>query len=123
MKRMIAEELSTGERVVDWVKYLKPYIYKLNERFEDKTEYEETEFTPSCTGISCKMLEIGDKVRYKLDRPLDVITRKPIDKKFRASDVRFSLDTHTIEKVILKEQQPLYKLSNLKPWYLSLIHI
>ena len=114
MKRMVAEELTTGERVVD---YLKPYITKLNDRFEDTTEYKETEFTPSCTGSNCKLLDVGDKVRYKLDRPLDVITRKPIDSKFRASDPRFSLDVHKIEKVILKSDQPLYKLEGIKPWY------
>jgi hypothetical protein len=118
LKRMVAQELRTGEPSTEWVDYYQDFINTINKENEIKKPYKFVEKEPVCNGNACVLLEEGDMVRYKLDRPIDVASGKPIDKVFRSADVRYSIKPVKIEMVILNgSNPPMYKLEGLQPWY------
>jgi hypothetical protein len=118
LKRMVAQELRTNEPSTEWVEYYPDFIKELNKEHEIKKPYKYVEKEPTCKGDACVLLDVGDLVRYKLDRPIDVVTGKPIDKKFRSADVRYSIKPVKIEQVILNgDNPPMYQLEGLTPWY------
>jgi len=114
-KRMTAQELKTGEKSVEWVKWLPKIVKILNNRMERKnlkrnnsSKFWEDE----------NMLDVGDSVRYKLDRPIDVVTGKPLNGKFRESDIKFSLVPTKIKLIHLSsDNPPLYALEGKHAYY------
>ena len=65
--------------------------------------------------ISSNILEPGDKVRLALNRPLNVVNNKRLHGNFRAGDIRWTKEIHTIEKVeYLPNQVTLYYVSNIR---------
>ena len=64
------------------------------------------------------MLHVGQKVRYKLDFPIDVVTGDKLHGRFRVSDIKWSLKPTTIERIVLLPNQPIfYKLKDRKALY------
>jgi hypothetical protein len=60
------------------------------------------------------VLEQNTKVRYKLDYPIDIATKKRLNGNFRAGDIRWSLSEHKVDKVIIIPNQPIsYLLSGI----------
>lgn len=118
LKRMTAQELKTGETSREWVDWLPKIIKTLNKRYEVKNPKPDDSNNMKCDGIHCQVLEIGDKVRYRLDRPIDVVDGKPIDKRFRASDIKFSLKPTTVKHVRMSpDNPPLYALDGKHAFY------
>lgn len=70
------------------------------------------------SGKNAKQLGIlpeGTKVRIALDYPINHVTGEKLHGKFRAGDIRFSKEIHTIDKIILSPNQPIsYLVSNIK---------
>ena len=61
-----------------------------------------------------EILNVGDIVRVKLNYPIDIAHKKKLIGNFRSADIKWSLETHKIEHVILKPgQPPLYKVNNM----------
>jgi hypothetical protein len=61
------------------------------------------------------VLDEGQKVRYKLDYPIDIATGKRLHGTFRSGDIRWSLTEHKIDKVLLLPNQPIsYLISGIK---------
>ena len=66
-----------------------------------------------CSGDSCKLLPVGTEVRVQLDAPMDYVTGKRLIGNFRATDIRFSKEPHTISDVVIKPSSPpLYILDD-----------
>ena len=115
---MTKEELETGKASRNWAKILPDVVKFLNAKQETinkkKANYNDTirNVSPEATEI----FNIGQKVRVKLDRPIDVVTRKPLIGNFRESDIRFSIDTYEITDILLQPNQPvMYRISDHSP--------
>jgi hypothetical protein len=114
LKRMVAEELKTGNPSTEWVDELPKIVQRLNKRFEIKNP-KPSDSTDLVVNPNAELLDIGDTVRYPLDRPIDIVTGKPIDKKFRAGDPKMSVKPAEIVDIRLSSSNPpLYKLDNGK---------
>jgi hypothetical protein len=112
LKRMVAEELKTGNPSTEWVDELPKIVKRLNKRFEIKNP-KPSDSTDLVVNPNVELLDIGSTVRYPLDRPIDVVTKKPVDKKFRAGDPKMSLKPVKIVDIRLSSSNPpLYKLDN-----------
>jgi hypothetical protein len=122
LRRMVAEELITKKTDRKWVNYLPNVLIHLNKRYElsntkikdlqhDKNDFLELD------KFNSELLNVGEKVRYELDKPIDYTTNKRLTGKFRQGDVRFSKPT-TIEEIkLIPNQIPLYKVKNRTCWY------
>ena len=91
-------------------------INKFGDDIKKKEPVEELKYNVPIFGeISKDILDEGDKVRVKLNRPLDVVSGKRLHGNFRATDIRFSKEIHTIDKVnILPNQVPTYFVSDIR---------
>ena len=115
LMRMAAQELNTGEPSHEWVKYLPDVIREVNERYErEPIDYDDVPDQPICHGDTCQLLDIGDKVRIKLDEPEDLLTSKRLHGRFRAGDTRYENKERTIENILIyPDQPPMYVVSGL----------
>lgn len=106
-KRQTAQELLTGEPSTEWIDDL-PVIIKSMNRQANKWYQNQPEppIEPVCHGDSCKLLDIGTKVRVKLDQPLDVTTGKRLHGNFRTSDIRWNPKHRVIKEVLLRPGFP-----------------
>ena len=91
-------------------------VDKFGDDIKNKAPVKKLEYnTPIIGQISKDILDEGDKVRVKLNRPLDVVSGKRLHGGFRATDIRFSKEVHTIDKVnILPNQVPTYFVSDIR---------
>jgi len=104
-KRMVSQELLTGEQNNDWVDDLKPLIEVLNEHRKKPytTEISEDPIANSYTG---NLYKIGQRVRIQLDYPVNTVNEGRLIGKFRSTDIRWSPQIHRIEQVLLKPGFP-----------------
>ena len=115
MKRMVAQELKTKEKSTEWVEYLQPYVKALNKKLKIKPVKIDDEKPIVLDG---PLLDVGDIVRIALDRPVDIVTGKTIDSKFRAGDPKFSIETYEIENIRLSGYNPpLYAIKGKTAMY------
>ena len=130
-----SKEDKTGVRNREWVSKLPVIIRNYNNHVKSKAEptdekdkklsdekkmekhiEKKMENTPSlrCKGKSCRLLEVGTKVRAIRIKPKDDVPGKRMHGGFRAGDKRWESTVRTITKIILKAgQPPLYKLSGI----------
>ena len=144
-RRMLEEEMQTGEVSKQWTEQLKEVIATINikikpykpkvfpnkivrtektskllDTIEDvqegrgrKKKMEKNTDETYCSGDSCILLPIDTKVRVQLDVPIDYVSGKRLIGTFRATDVRFSKEPHTISDVVIKPgSPPLYILDD-----------
>lgn len=113
--RQNAQELETGESSTEWVEDLPVIIEAFNEHSESKPKPNPDDLpTVKCRGMSCKLLKHGEKVRVIADRPFAAHDDSKLHGNFRASDLRWEKEIHTIEKIQLSQgQPPLYKVSGI----------
>lgn len=118
MRRQAAQELVTGETSREWIDDLPVLINELNERFERKDSAPNESNKIFCKGRTCDLLELGDLVRYPLDRPIDIATGKPTDRRFRSGDIRYSITPAKIRTIRTSPTNPpLYGLEGKKALY------
>ena len=114
---MLRQELNTGKRNTEWVHYLadlRKYLNKKRKREVPKENPEKKEIKIICPKNKCVFLKIGEKVRRKLDYPINPITGEKLHGKFREGDIRYSLKVYTIGDIILSNNSPpMYKLEEL----------
>ena len=95
---------------------IKPFLEKFGKDIvEGKVKTVIKRDAPIVGKISSDVLEEGDKVRLALNRPIDTVTGKRLHGHFRAGDVRWDKEIHTIDKVnVVPNQVPLYYVSNIR---------
>jgi hypothetical protein len=98
-KRQIAEELVTGKQATAWVKDLPKFIALINAKLTRAPPPPIDPDTPPRTE-SRYILDEGQKVRVRLDRPQSVLGEK-LSGPFRAHDIRWSPSVHQIEQVLM----------------------
>ena len=115
-----AQELKLDSTSTEWISDLSRIVKAYNEEVEetepsDKEKLEEMlDKPPQCSGRSCTLLDKGTKVRVMLNRPTSIVKGQKLTGKFRAGDIRWSRDIHTIDKVIVKPgSAPLYRVSGI----------
>lgn len=108
------QEVATGKVNKKWVKLLPVVVKFLNDQQGTrKKRKNDTRFNLSKE--STELLNIGQNVRLKLDRPIDPATKKPIAGKFRETDIRFSPEIYQVTDIVLQPNQPpLYQINNGK---------
>lgn len=110
------QELKTQKKETGWTKYIEPIVKIYNEKNRKRlTEYKkklEKKPYPICKGENCIILNRGQKVRLKLDVPINAHNRENhTTKKFRAGDIRYTPKIYTIDKlVLLPLQPPMYQV-------------
>jgi hypothetical protein len=110
---MQAQELLTGETSKQWVSDLPKFIEYINKKRVRKPPKPVDEV--KCSGNDCKLLEIGTKVRVKLDNPIDYVTDKKLHGKFRVTDIRWDPHPRIINNIMLMPgQPPMYQLNDEK---------
>jgi hypothetical protein len=115
--RMTAQELLTGQPSREWVSDLPKFVKYINKKRKRKPPKEPKTEDSKCqrTGDDCDLLEIGTRVRAKLDHPLDVATDKNLHGRFRITDVRWDPVVREITNILLQPgQPPLYQLDDSK---------
>lgn len=109
---MIQQELITGVQSNSWVEDLPTVVKELNALAKSK-KVKPQDFTYQCVADDCNLFEEGTQVRKALDAPRDVISGKRLPGAFRETDIRFTIEPHTITKVnFIPDQPPLYSLDN-----------
>jgi hypothetical protein len=115
-KLMLSTELETGEESTEWKDDLQELVdlinsvriensIKRNKRLEIKT--------PICSGDSCNLLTIGQKVRVILEEPKNINDKK-LHGNFRSGDLRWEKTPRTVTQILLKPAQPpLYLVSGI----------
>ena len=120
LKRMVAEELLTKEKSVEWVYYLPKLIKLINTHFykkEIKLTSKQILADVKTDGPTELLLE-GTSVRVQLDKPVNVINGERLIGKFRVGDIRWSMNPTKIDRLQLIPNQPiLYKLEGYEPLY------
>ncbi|EGG19721.1 hypothetical protein DFA_00299 [Cavenderia fasciculata] len=118
-KRMMAQEILTGQDSKEWIQDLPVIIKAMNKKFKRiKKDRKPLSDMPLCEGDSCELLDIGTKVRVKLDDPIDYNTDKRLIGKFRATDIKWNPEIKTIQDLVLKPSfPPLYKMNDSDVWY------
>lgn len=117
-KRMTAQEILTGVPSFEWVEDLPKIIAGINEYAKPRKKVSDYA-DPVCEGDSCTLLDIGTKVRVALDNPITADEKgKRLHGKFRATDIRWSPEVHTITNIYLNPgAPPLYQVDNGKVAY------
>lgn len=122
LRRMLAEELLTKKTDTKWIKYLPQVIKFLNERYK-LTDAEITELQNKKDSFlkldkfNSNIFEVGQKVRYLLDKPQDYITNKRLHGNFRQGDTKWSKPVKIEELKLIPNQLPLYKVNGRDNWF------
>lgn len=107
-KRMVAQQLITGQLSSEWVDDLHIIIKAMNAHF--KTLPIKAPVDSTKKQVLAKqgevMLSIGTPVRIALDKPMET-TGTRLHGKFRATDIRFDPEPHEITNIILLPGQPV----------------
>lgn len=122
LRRMLAEEMITGKPVTKWLKYLPKVIEFLNERYKlsdteiTKLQNKKDSFL-KLDKFNSNLLEVGQKVRYLLDKPQDYLTNKRLHGDFRTGDVKWSKAVKIEKLKLIPNQLPLYKIETRNNWF------
>lgn len=111
--RMISQELITGETSREWISDIATVVKLLNLKAGKFTPPKTHNEDPVASGDSTKLLDIGTKVRVKLDAPKEAVGEdlKHLSGKFRATDIRWDPKIRTVNDIILKPGfPPMYLL-------------
>jgi hypothetical protein len=121
MRRMVAEELITKEKSVEWIDYVGKLIGLMNETYylkPIKLSPEKEMADPLVDKNSSDLLEVGQQVRYQLDKPIEFLEGKKLKGGFREGDVRWSISPVKIERIQIIPNEPVfYKLEGLTALY------
>ena len=121
---MLEQELITGKRNTEWVKYVRPLITMLNKKRKrtpikpNLVEQFKNMKPVKCPKSGCILLDIDTPVRVKLEYPIDPITGEKLGNKFRTGDIRFSPQVYKITGIRLYDNSPpLYYIKELQTLY------
>ena len=115
---MTNDELETGIQSKKWVTILPDVVEFLNEKQQltNKSKAKRNDTIRNISPEATEVFNIGQNVRVKLDRPIDVVTGEPLIGNFRESDIRFSIQIYKITDILLQPNQPvLYRISDHSP--------
>lgn len=108
-------ELKTGKRSVDWYQtkeHFRKVVAEMNKESKSKPTTENLSDKPFVSKANKDLLDVGQEVRVLLDEPLDIASKKKLSGKFRATDIRWSLDIKKIKWVVLNPgYPPMYRVS------------
>ena len=113
-KMLVQTELTSGNPSSKWVEYLPLIVKLINEKVTEIKNKNPKTINSSKPKHKIDLLNIGDKVRVQLDKPID-LNNKPLSGNFRSSDIRWNPEVKTITEFIQKPEQPiLYILDNTR---------
>ena len=103
-EKMLEDEIKTGKISKKWVKYLQPVLTEINKR----AKHTQPPDVAVCSGDSCKLYDIGQKVYVILDEPRNYFGKK-LTGRFRSADIRWHPEVRTIMDIsITPGKPPLY---------------
>ena len=106
-RMMIKDEHKKGKSSSKWVEYLPLIVKEVNELLARKPKEINTEKNmPTCEGRSCKLLEVGTKVRTILELPKDFTSGKRQGITFREGDMRWSNKHQYVTQILIRPSYP-----------------
>jgi len=113
-KRMVGQEILTGQSDGQWIEDLPVIIEALNKKTKPQKPIADV---PVAEGDALTLLDEGIKVRVALDEPREVHGKK-LHGKFRSTDIRWDPKPHVIEQLLLKPgYPPMYRVDGKNPAY------
>ncbi len=104
--RQIEREIKTNKPNKQWLKDLPEIIKLMNEHYEIKDKnFEILADAPIITKRNNQLLMRGDIVRIILDKPETYFGTK-LQGSFRSADIRWSVKTYKIDRVLLRQGYP-----------------
>jgi hypothetical protein len=114
LKELTDKKSGINKESVDWYQSKEEFeklINTLNEHSTYKPLKTQISDAPIVTKANRDLLNEGDRVRVLLDYPINIAHKNKQIGKFRSADIRWSLEVHKIQDVILKPgQPPLYRI-------------
>lgn len=105
------KEQKSGKKETDWTPILEKTREELNKyriRMDiDEMRDNQSQFNLASAGVP--VFKVGQKVHYKLSRPMDALNNPIKDDKFRKGDMRYSPDTRTIVEIVYMNDYPYYR--------------
>lgn len=108
LKLQVINEIQTGERNTRFVDLLPELCEAINKRVKPMKELSPD---PVCKGDSCNLLSVGDIVRLKLKKPIDILTNE-VKMRRRTGDIIWSKKLYKIENVLIYPSKPAQYLIN-----------
>ncbi len=118
LKRMLAQEVLTGDQNNEWVDdlpglitYINSYADKRVKRVKKKMKGEPLANIPKGKKHE-DIIPIGTKVRLKLYAPVSATTGKQVFGNFRSADIRYDPQIRTIKKFLINQDAPVMYFLN-----------
>ena len=113
-RRMLAEEITHNETSRSWVDILPKLRQLINKHYaHEPRPMADGNTDIRCKKDTCNVLDVGTRVRVKLDNPKDLVTNKTLHGKFRVGDIRWENKIRTITRIFLRPNQPvMYQVDN-----------
>jgi hypothetical protein len=111
--RMLAEEINNDEDSHSWVDII-PEVIKLINQYMSHPAIQIDPNDPIKTNkFTSQLLPVGTKVRIQLDNPKSYTDNRTLHGKFRAGDIRWTREVHTITQFYLRpDQPPMYQVDD-----------
>ena len=100
------QELQTNKQSKVWVKHLREIINELNNHSIKTKKITPIPELPVITETNKHLLNIGDKVRVKLDYPIDIHNNKRLYGKFRSGDIKWTINIYKIRELLIRPGFP-----------------
>ena len=104
-------ELKTGKKATDWTPMLSKMRTELN-KYRERKNLDELRNNQSFFDVDKAgepEYKVGDFVHYLLNRPYDALNNPLNDASFRKGDMRYSPTVHTIENILMMNDEPYYR--------------
>jgi len=112
---MLTDEVKTNQKSTAWVSNLPKFVDIINanrKKVKNTKPVENIPFDPN--GKDIELIPHGTIVRYALDSPVDYVTKKKTDSKFRVGDVRWSEPVKISQMLLMPGSPPRYMVEGKK---------
>lgn len=104
---MTTVESVTGQPNLDWVEVLPIVLSEINKLVKPKKQPDYNNEIPYMNKEDLEILDIGQKVRIKLDVPKEYVNDNKLHGNFRAGDIRWSPEFHKITNILMQPNRPV----------------
>eukprot|EP00050_Salpingoeca_kvevrii_P005455 m.283041 g.283041 ORF g.283041 m.283041 type:complete len:369 (+) comp11117_c0_seq4:1833-2939(+) len=114
------DELRSGEPSSEWVESLPEFIQAINTVWQGSPAVRRREKRAEQEPRPETLLQLGTRVRIQLDRPVDLLTGRPVvaqgNSGFRATDHRWSKELYeVVDNVLLPGESARYIVAPVRP--------
>jgi hypothetical protein len=110
-KRMVGQEINTGEKSTEWVNFLPKVIASINNHYTSSPQHIDGNEPIRGSKDTLNIIPKGTQVRIALDNPADHLTKHRLNGSWRQGDIRWTKQAKPITQIYLRPSNPpLYKV-------------